>query len=88
MSLTKAIVLVVVEPSLELEIFEKLLKMKEVTEVTPVLGSVDFVVRVEGDDHNEVAGIVIKKIRGLEGVTSTKTFLEDEFLKELEGLYS
>ena len=85
--MTRGIVLVVVEPSVELEVYEKLLKMKEVLQVTPVLGSVDFVVRVEGEDHNEVAGVVIKKIRGLDGVTSTKTFIEDEFLKELEGLY-
>lgn len=85
--MARGIVLVVVEPSVELEVYEKLLKMKEVIQVTPVLGSVDFVVRVEGDDHNEVAGVVIKKIRGLKGVTSTKTFIEDEFLKELEGLY-
>ena len=85
--MTRGIVLVVVEPSVELEVYEKLLKMEEVIEVTPVLGSVDFVVRGEGSDHNEVAGVVIKKIRGLKGVTSTKTFIEDEFLKELEGLY-
>ncbi len=85
--MTKGIVLVVVEPSLELEIYEKLLKLKEVMEVTPVLGTVDFIARVEGVDHNEVAAIVIKKIRALKGVTSTKTFIEDEFLKELEGLY-
>ena len=79
--------LIVVEPSLELEIFEKLLKLKEVFEVTPVLGTVDFIVKVEGKDHNEIASVVIKKIRGLKGVSSTKTFIEDEFLKELEGLY-
>ena len=86
--MTKAIVLIVVEPSLELEIFEKLLKLKEAFEVTPVLGTVDFIVKVEGADHNEIASVVIKKIRALKGVSSTKTFIEDEFLKELEGLYS
>ena len=86
--MTKAIILIVVEPSLELEIYEKLLKLKEAFEVTPVLGTVDFIVKVKGSDHNEIATIVIKKIRALKGVTSTKTFIEDEFLKELEGLYS
>ena len=85
--MTKGIVLIVVEPSMELEIYEKLMKIKEVIEVTPVLGTVDFIVRVEGKDHNAIATIVIKKIRGLKGVSSTKTFVEDEFLKELEGLY-
>ncbi len=85
--MAKAIVLIVVEPSLELDIFEKLLKLEEVFEVTPVLGTVDFIVKVEGGDHNDIANVVIKKIRALKGVSSTKTFIEDEFLKELEGLY-
>lgn len=86
--MTKAILLIVVEPSLELEVFERLLKLKEAGEVTPVLGTVDFIVRLEADDHDDIAKIVLKKIRTIKGVSSTKTFIEDEFMKQLESLYS
>lgn len=79
--------LIVVEPSLELEVYERLLKLKEAREVTPVLGTVDFILRVEGEDHDDIAKFVIKKIRTIKGVSSTKTFIEDEFMKQLEGLY-
>ena len=85
--MTKGILLIIVEPSQELEVFEQLLKLKEALEVTPVLGTVDFIVRVEGEDHDEIAKIVIKKIRIIKGVSSTKTFIEDEFMKQLESLY-
>lgn len=85
--MTKGILLIVVEPSLELEVFEQLLKLEDLIEVTPVLGTVDFIVRIEGEDHDEIAKIVIKEVRAIKGVSSTKTFIEDEFMKQLEPLY-
>ena len=85
--MTKGIVLIAVEPSRELEVYENLLKMEETLEVTPVLGTVDFIVRIEGKDHDEIATTVIKKLRALSGVNSTKTFIEDEFMLQLASLY-
>ena len=79
--------MIIVEPSQELEVFEHLLKLEEAYEVTPVLGTVDFIVRIEGEDHDDIAKTVIKKVRIIKGVSSTKTFIEDEFMKQLESLY-
>ena len=85
--MTRGILLIIVEPSQELEVFEHLLKLEEAYEVTPVLGTVDFIVRIEGEDHDDIAKTVIKKVRIIKGVSSTKTFIEDEFMKQLESLY-
>jgi DNA-binding Lrp family transcriptional regulator len=79
-------VLVEVAPTSELEVYGALLKLKMITEVCPVLGPVDFILKVHADDLNEIAMLVIKHIRTIPGVTSTKTFVEDEFLKHLSKM--
>ncbi|MBI5001043.1 MAG: Lrp/AsnC ligand binding domain-containing protein [Euryarchaeota archaeon] len=84
--MTVGYVLVTATPTRELEVYGQLLKIKGAIDVCPVLGPVDFIVKMEADDHDVIAEIVLKKIRIISGVVSTKTFLEDEFLKNLQGL--
>ena len=84
--MTVGYVLVTATPTHELEVYGHLLKVKGAIEVCPVLGPVDFIVKMEADNHDVIAEIVLKRIRIISGVMSTKTFLEDEFLKNLQGL--
>jgi DNA-binding Lrp family transcriptional regulator len=79
-------VLISVEPQKELEVYGELLKLKMIVEVCPVLGSIDFIAKVKADDLNQIATLVIKHIRGIPGVTSTKTFVEDEFMKHMRQM--
>ncbi|MEW5937168.1 MAG: Lrp/AsnC ligand binding domain-containing protein [Candidatus Thermoplasmatota archaeon] len=84
--MTTGFVLVASAPSKELDVFGKLLKLDGVVEVWPVLGPIDFIVRVEAENHEQIAEIVLRNIRTILGVTSTKTFVEDEFLRHLKML--
>ncbi|MFH0816657.1 MAG: Lrp/AsnC ligand binding domain-containing protein [Methanobacteriota archaeon] len=79
-------VLIAVEPKAELEVYGELLKIEAITEVCPVLGAVDFIAKVKMDSYDDIATLVIKYIRVIPGVTSTKTFVEDEFLKHLQKI--
>ena len=81
-------VLISVEPGRELECYGGLLKIKGVSEVVPILGDVDFLLRVEADTSDKIAQIVLKKIRLVRGVFSTKTLIEDEFVKHFGELYT
>jgi len=79
-------ILIAVEPTAELEVYGELLKLKEITEVCPVLGAVDFIAKVKMDTYDDIATLVIRRIRIIPGVTSTKTFVEDEFLKHMQAM--
>jgi DNA-binding Lrp family transcriptional regulator len=85
--MAKGFVLVNIEPGKELEALRGFKKVKGVKEVTPLLGDIDFLLLVEADNPNDIASIVINKIRRVIGVVSTKTLMEDEFLKHFEDLY-
>jgi DNA-binding Lrp family transcriptional regulator len=79
-------ILVAVEPTAELEVYGALLKLNMAVEVCPVLGPVDFIVKVKADKLDDIATLVISTIRAIPGVTSTKTFVEDEFLKHMRQM--
>ena len=61
---------------------------KGVVEVTPLLGDIDFLLVIKAKKPNDIAKIVIKQIRTIPGVVSSKTLIEDEFLKHFEDLAS
>jgi DNA-binding Lrp family transcriptional regulator len=84
--MTVGYVLVTATPTKELEVFGRLLKIKGAIEVCPVLGPVDFIVKMEAENHDAIAEVVLKRIRTISGVMSTKTFLEDEFLMNLQAI--
>lgn len=69
-----------------MEAFRGFKKLKGVIEVTPLLGDIDFILIVEGETTNDIALMVINHVRRVKGVVSTKTLVEDEFLKHFEDL--
>lgn len=66
-------VLVTVAPASEHEVYEKLHKIDEITELYPLFGQYDFIARIEAATPTEIGGIVVNKMRALDGVADTKT---------------
>ena len=84
--MVKGYVLISVEPGREMETYRGFRKVKGVKESIPLLGDIDFILVVEAKEPNDIARIVIKKIRTIPGVVSTKTLVQDDFLKQFEEL--
>ncbi len=84
--MARGFVLVSVEPGKEMEAFRGFKRIKGVSEVMPLLGDIDFLVVVVAKTTNDIANIIINHIRRVNGVVSTKTLVEDEFLKHFEDL--
>ena len=84
--MVKGFVLISISPGKELDAYGRLKRAKGVIEATPLLGDIDFIVEVEANEPNDIARIVIKHIRSIPGVVSTKTLIEDEFLRQFEDL--
>ncbi len=84
--MTKGYVLINVRPGLEMETYETLMKIEGVVEVSPLLGDIDFILMLERDTPDEIANIVVRKVRIVVGVMSTKTMIEDDFVKHFEVL--
>ncbi|WP_342832593.1 Lrp/AsnC ligand binding domain-containing protein [Candidatus Hadarchaeum sp.] len=64
--------------NLVLTIKEKLEKMPEVVEACPVFGRYDMVARVKVKTLAELTRLVGDKIRSIDGVTNTETFVVHE----------
>ena len=84
--MARGFVLISVEPGKEMEAYRGFKKVKGVVEATPLLGDIDFILIIEAENTNDIAGIVINNVRRVAGVVSTKTLVEDEFLKHFEDL--
>ena len=84
--MVKGFVLISVEPGKEMESFRGFKNVKGVKEAIPLLGDIDFLLIIEANEPNDIARIVIKYIRPIRGIVSTKTLIEDEFLKHFEEL--
>lgn len=84
--MARGFVLISVEPGKEMEAFRGFKRIKGVTEATPLLGDIDFLLMIDADSTNDIALIVINHVRRVVGVVSTKTLVEDEFLKHFEDL--
>ncbi len=84
--MTKGYVLIVVEPGREMEAYEGFMKVKEVRDVSPLLGDIDFILIMEVLTPEDFARIIIKKVRVIPGVVSTKTLIQDDFVKHFETL--
>ena len=72
-------VLVRVKPTFEQKVHEVLRKLKEAREVHPLFGEYDFIIKVEGKSHDEIAKTILEKIRSHEGVAATKTMVKTSF---------
>jgi DNA-binding Lrp family transcriptional regulator len=64
-----------ISPLKEKEVFETLSKIPEISEVHPLFGEYDILVKIESGDIDAIGEIVIKKIRSLQGVVDTKTLI-------------
>lgn len=72
-------VLVRVKPTYELKLGQYLKTLKDAKEVHPLFGEYDFIIKLEGKDHEEIARIILEKIRSQDGVAQTKTLIKTTF---------
>ncbi len=72
-------VLVSTAPAKEHEVYNELLKVKEIVELHPLFGEYDLIAKVEADDFNLLGQIVVDKIRTIHGVIDTKTLTGIKF---------
>lgn len=70
-----------ISPLNEKEVYEKLNVIPEITEVHPLFGEYDILVKINCNDIDEIGSIVINKIRSTKGVVDTKTLIGTKSLK-------
>jgi DNA-binding Lrp family transcriptional regulator len=68
-----AYVLIDIVPSKERAVYNDLSEVKEIVELHPLVGDYDIIAKIEADDLDVLARIVIDKIRSIPGVIDTKT---------------
>ena len=61
-----------VSPKHESEVFNKLSKLLEVTELHPLFGEYDIIAKVESVGYEHI-GEIVNKIRTIDGITDTQT---------------
>ncbi len=71
--LSIAFVLISTVPGKEMEVYEKISKIKYVVEIHPLFGEYDLIVKIDVKDFSELGKIVIEKLRTIDGVIDTKT---------------
>ena len=64
-----------ISPLHEKEVFEALNKMSEISEVHPLFGDYDILVKIDCGDIDTIGEVVIKKIRSLTGIVDSKTMI-------------
>jgi len=64
-----------ISPLYEKEVYEKLKGTTEITEVHPLFGEYDILLKIETDDIDSIGNVVINRIRSIKGVMDTKTLI-------------
>lgn len=64
-----------ISPLHEKEVYEALNQMSEISEVHPLFGEYDILVKIECLDIDSIGEVVIKKIRSLSGIVDSKTMI-------------
>ena len=72
-------VLISTAPAKEHEVYNELLKVKEIVELHPLFGEYDLIAKIEADDFNVLGQVVVDKIRSIPGVIDTKTLTGIKF---------
>lgn len=72
-------VLISTAPAKEHQVYNELLKIKEIVELHPLFGEYDLIAKVEVDDLEELGKVVVEKIRSIDGVADTKTLTGTKF---------
>ena len=66
-------------PAKEHEVYNELLKVKNVVELHPLFGEYDLIAKVSSEDYNALGQIVVDNIRSIHGVVETKTLTGIKF---------
>ena len=77
--MTKGYVMVECVAGKEESVFQGLKGFSWITEVHPLFGEYDFILHVESESPDKLAERIIQDLRYLDGIASTKTFLEATF---------
>ncbi len=72
-------ILISTAPAKEHQVYNELLKIKEIIELHPLFGEYDLIAKVEAKDLEELGKIVVEKIRSIDGVADTKTLTGTKF---------
>jgi len=64
-----------ISPLKEKEVYETLSGIPEITEVHPLFGEYDILLKIEAPDIDMIGDVVINKIRSIQGVMDTKTLI-------------
>ncbi|UCC41420.1 MAG: Lrp/AsnC ligand binding domain-containing protein [Thermoplasmata archaeon] len=60
-------------PSTEFGIYTKLLEIPQIKDVHVLFGEYDLIAKIESDSYNQLADLVEKEIRDIDGIVNTKT---------------
>lgn len=66
-------VLVSVGPGQEFAVYQKVKALPEVVDATLLFGEYDLIARLQADEMQDIARLVVEQIRQIEGVSDTKT---------------
>ncbi|MCD6481537.1 MAG: Lrp/AsnC ligand binding domain-containing protein [Thermoplasmata archaeon] len=72
-------VLISTAPAKEHQVYNELLKIKEIVELHPLFGEYDLIAKVDAKDLEDLGKIVVEKIRSIDGVADTKTLTGTKF---------
>jgi len=72
-------VMISTEPAKEHDVYNELLKVKQIIELHPLFGEYDLIAKVEAKDFDQLGQIVVDKIRSVPGVIDTKTLTGIKF---------
>jgi len=64
-----------ISPLNEKKVYESLRNVPEITELHPLFGEYDILIKIECSDIDRIGQIVINKIRSINGVMDTKTLI-------------
>lgn len=67
--------LLTISPLNEKAVYEALRNIEQITEIHPLFGEYDILVKIKSSDIDSIGEIVIKNIRSLKGVVDTKTLI-------------
>ena len=72
-------VLISTAPAREHDVYNMLLKVKEIVELHPLFGEYDLIAKIEAKDFNKLGQVVVDQIRAIDGVIDTKTLTGIKF---------
>jgi len=64
-----------ISPLHEKKVYENLKQIPNITEVHPLFGEYDILLKIECDDIDSIGEIIINNIRSINGVMDTKTLI-------------